>query len=278
MHIANDSTETESQCIFCEQEPVFNKTLQMGARCYRKFQRVNGKYISGKERNANMTDGARRQYMRSLINKKGQQFVDDILSVEKGPFRTMIAVAEKHHITRERVRQIYEKMTGRKWREVKAALTASAEREIGCKFDPRNKLALMPKNDTAIRRGTKAEVMFLAKCEELGFSVSCPSNRHTDLIVNGFNIEVKLATKLWRSSAHGKTLYLHAQIKENEFKTADFVAAYSKPIDSWFIVPIKEIPDSGCLYICEKPSGYHTAKNRFWQYKEAWHLLTPTPN
>lgn len=210
-------------------------------------------------------------FKQRLIAKRGENIINDILACETKPLATQVDIARKYGLTRERIRQIYAKLTGKKWKVVKSERDKDARNDIGCRRDPRQRIEMMENKSCLLYKGTEAEVAFINECIKRGFKIDCPSNTSMDTIVNGKKIEIKLGCAIW-TTPNNKTAYIHANIRKSQ-TLCDFVAIYHGIRKSWFIIPIRFITQGGSLYIQTKPSTHWNAKNKYWEFEDAWHLL-----
>ena len=125
-------------------------------------------------------------------------------------------------------------------------------------------------------RGEWAEARFLAKAAEEGFRVSKPwgDSARYDFAVeeNGRFLRIQVKSTIFRSGggyacsiqragAGGGLRYTTEQV--------DFFAAYVIPEDVWYILPT-EIAGAVTGQLQLSPRN---AKQRYANYKEAWHLL-----
>ena len=120
-------------------------------------------------------------------------------------------------------------------------------------------------------RGEWAELRFMTRATELGLRVIKPwgDNSAYDLAIDYLGhflrIQVKCTQqKRWTSyrcciAANGVP-YRPDQI--------DFIAAFVIPADTWYILPIRAIPNQPEILLSP-----HRKNSKHHQYKEAWHLL-----
>jgi PD-(D/E)XK endonuclease len=120
-------------------------------------------------------------------------------------------------------------------------------------------------------RGECTELRFMTRASELGFRLTKPwgDNSSYDLALDYQGrfrrIQVKSTQqKRWNSyrcciSANGVPYTPH-QI--------DFIAAYVIPTDTWYIIPIEDIPNQPEILLSP-----HRKNSKHAKYKEAWHLL-----
>lgn len=145
-------------------------------------------------------------------------------------------------------------------------------KDTGCRRDPRQKIYMVKDPQSIVGYATKCEYDFVQQCRTKGFDISCPKDKHCDTVINGFNVDVKAPRSKYYSTNRSAPMY-HSSITEYEFMNVDFIALLHDARKSWFIIPIKELPNSGAIYLNIERSTYPNAKNRYWEYENAWHLL-----
>src|SRR5580698_10170450 len=122
------------------------------------------------------------------------------------------------------------------------------------------------------RRGEWAELRFMAEAAQRGLSVSKPwgdSERYdVGIEHNGQYQRVQVKSVTWHQRLSYRCgIGCGRAYKSNEI---DFFAIFIVPEEVWFIVPVRVVVASGFRTICLTPSS---KKNRYENYREAWHLL-----
>jgi hypothetical protein len=127
-----------------------------------------------------------------------------------------------------------------------------------------------PKN-----RGEWAEMRFMARAAEQGFRVSKPwgDSARYDFAVeeNGRFLRIQVKSTIYRSGSGYSCSIHHAGTSGSRYtaEQVDFFAAYVIPEDVWYILPAETaVAVNGHVYLSPK-----NAKQRYANYKEAWHLL-----
>lgn len=225
-----------------------------------------------------MTEGTRewcrKKMTRRLRHKYGESFLVDIEKIKDGlRFVTLDSVGKKYNLTRERVRQIFFVIYGCGVRSIKKRIDLKT-----CKHDPRIKVAEF--KEGIIKQGAVAELKFFKKCCELGFDVKPECGRTIDQNVNGYKVEIKASYSSRRTSEGQITKHHHYSLSSKQIELADFFACYHFISDSFFIIPKNKTPffNKKCkkeksIYITVEKSKYYCAKNRYWEFQNAWHLL-----
>jgi hypothetical protein len=132
------------------------------------------------------------------------------------------------------------------------------------------------------RTGERSEAAFLHKASSLGFGVARPwgdSERYDFILDNGrqlLRIQTK-ATNSLRAQAYetratyttgkGRAVYTRRDI--------DFLVAHVIPLDLWYILPVEICTPQPMLRFYPHRQA---KKMRLEQYREAWHLLQPSPD
>lgn len=263
-------------CIYCENREIDVISRKMCMPCYvyiRKFDCLPEKPpLPKKYRNI--------KFAWRLKDKYGEDIVDDILILKDDFTLTLQRVGDKYGVTREYIRQIYKKLTGEKYTKALSGRRKEWEKiknnmEIGCTNNPLHKIA-EHKKSSKTRQGAIIEQKFINECNSRNLSVEIPCKSTIDLKVNGYNIEVKSNGKarVFSGAKIGRYLFC---IRPNQYVKADFFACYHTKLKTFFIIPKKSINQtkngSANISFLEKKSRYKCAKNRYWEYKDAWHLL-----
>jgi hypothetical protein len=214
-----------------------------------------------------------------------QEMINDFKSLTPDSATNLTRLSEKYGFTRERARQLYEKINGFKFTAIKNVRVAkAAERRSQLsilKRDPRHKVASY-KEGSGIYRGSLAEKKVLDICNALGYEVRPFMDGLTiDLIVNGHNVEIKSSYKASFMSEGSRTPYYRFRLGEGQ-RIADFVVCYAAPANNFFVIPNSEWPRGESLYIPTKnrrewdlKNHHFDITNKYYAYLEAWHLLAP---
>jgi PD-(D/E)XK endonuclease len=148
--------------------------------------------------------------------------------------------------------------------------------------DLHNKL-LNPVHLDLAHRGQLAEMAFMRKAASLGFGVAKPWGES-----DRYDIIVRVAKVFWRiqvkSCSRTNTSRKSYRIKTSGggFKACkktpytaeeiDFLVGYIFPKDAWYVFPVSVIAGRGSISIAPG-----SQKCRWLRYREAWHLLRPSP-
>jgi len=221
-----------------------------------------------------------------LVKQYGISFLADLEQLSTNPFTTLGMVGKKHSITREAVRQTFNKLfhpySYGKYNELKRDKLKKEIESMSCKYDPRHKT---PDQKTLVGRGTIAEIAVINKCVELGYKVKFGTKgRIVDMEINGFLVDVKMCSTPTRMS--GLTYYYSWSVKPGQVMLCRFFICHAKDIDTFFIIPntLTNNNKTKSIYHRETtPQGiYANRKSRVGvdqsKYKEAWHLLAIHPD
>jgi hypothetical protein len=130
------------------------------------------------------------------------------------------------------------------------------------------------------RQGDVAELAFILKATNLGFSVSKPYGNHGryDFVVDSgerlWRVQVKSTScRSWNgytvnvvrcSGPEPRVSYSAANV--------DWIAVYVAPRDPWYLVPVHLLIHRTSLMV--HPDGCHRRNHgRYEPFREAWHLL-----
>ena len=125
------------------------------------------------------------------------------------------------------------------------------------------------------RRGEWAEMKFMVRAAEAGFTVSKPYGDSAlyDFIVDAGGVLSRVQVK--SVSVAQRDAYRICSGSGHRSKTAytpsdlDFLAAYVIPHDAWYIIPVAAFTPVKTLRL--RP--HHPSRRRFELYREAWRLL-----
>lgn len=127
--------------------------------------------------------------------------------------------------------------------------------------------------------GTMGEVGFVYKALRNKLKVSKPIGIYPyDFIVDNekglYRIQVKTCTS-YNKQTYSYTLSTKRKQSKNESfnyseKDIDFIAAYVLPLDTWYIIPIKELTDIKGIALFP----HNRASTSKWEkYRERWDIL-----
>src|SRR5512146_680691 len=132
----------------------------------------------------------------------------------------------------------------------------------------------MQENQTYKLQGELVELRFLARAAELGLRVSKPygdSAPYDFLVESGgeiFKVQVK-STGFRDSNCKSYVCVAHQQGARYGKKAIDFIAAYIRCEDTWYIIPYRAISGR------EVSLNPRFRRNKYRRYREAWDLLIP---
>ena len=126
------------------------------------------------------------------------------------------------------------------------------------------------------RRGELAELRFLLRAAEAGFTVSKPygdSARFDFIVGDRFPARVQVrSTRIFNNSKAYVCRLTHGNPAQHYRRTDfDFFAIYVVPCDAWYIVPVRAFKPRQ-LYASLYPHN-HNSSGRMERFREAWHLL-----
>ncbi len=131
------------------------------------------------------------------------------------------------------------------------------------------------KNQTTYKlQGELVELRFLARAAELGLRVSKPygdSAPYDFLVESGgkvFKVQVK-STSYHKPDTRCYRCVTHHNTRRYSKNDVDFIAAYIRCEDAWYIIPMRAI-SAREIYL-----NPHFRRNRYRRYREAWDLLIP---
>jgi len=258
-------------CEECWYEPAFIKTRKLCRSCYLKLRLAKKLGLKPPKSNG----ATKRDLIKNITNRYGEEILTDMKDLDTKPYWNLTEFSKKYGFTREYARQIYKKITGNPYGISSKAKTAKIKREakrISCANDPRYKIAEYKDGSKQIA-GAKIELRFMQECEKNGINVGIPCKGTNDFKVNGFNIEVKSNSRKRLMNQKTLTKQCSYSIRKNQLEEADFFACYHPLESKFFIIPKSAVLPRKSVSISGTKSNHPLAKNRYWEYKDAWHLL-----
>ena len=242
-----------------------------------------GAATQGEQMEISNTKQANRQMV-----KRGPEFMADIKKLaDKEAGLTLQAVAEKHGLTRERIRQLFfilygtpytEAVNGKREHKKHIKLAAKIEKHsIEHRFRNYRK-------EGNHSKAVASEYKFYLECKSRGFKIySHPGKSVCDFIVNNYFVDVKACHQAWGGKSSGRRYY-HVSSQAKQWKRTDIYAVYIAPEDYFLIIPKSAIGHRGngssmkSIYIPVRGSDYCSAKNNYFEFRDAWHLLNTPPS
>lgn len=279
--IAKDFT---GLCQNCFNEPIFIRKRSLCKPCYDRLRRlgeidttpstklfvISNRNIDPLSINQFPLPPFKESQASRLKRRYGKSILKDLRKLWKNPAYTLERIGQQHGFSREYARQIFKNLYGVPYTDPLKRKMEDYHHEITCVNHPRRKLADY-KGYGPLREGIASKVHFLEECEKRGLSVEIPCRSGIDFILQGKKIIVKYSRKPFKAGKRALTLYHYYYAKGKE--KADYIACYHGTTGLWFIIPASAT-ESKHFYIACKPSNYRTSKNRFWEFKDAWHLFS----
>lgn len=231
------------------------------------------------------------RYRERLEAKRGSDFIA-CMDRLANPYEniTMTQVAQNHHLTRERIRQIFLKLHGYPFTASKNS--RSEKKKSRAQHNMTVRKLEKRKLDNRIKRykpcgkhhtGLVAEITFRDECKKRGLVVyEHPGRCACDFIVNSQHVEVKSCLEARMPSPNSKTPVYIVSLRRTQYESMHFVAVYAFPEACFFIIPKSALgTPKGNKYVgvCI-PAGtstYHYFKGKYLEFKDAWHLLNTPP-
>jgi PD-(D/E)XK endonuclease len=136
------------------------------------------------------------------------------------------------------------------------------------------------------QRGEWAELYFMMQAAGLAMRVSRPfgDSGKYDVGVEGHGVKglgrvskVQVKSTNYRLAGGSFSVNVStSQGKRYEPGTVDFFAILLIPIDSWYIIPFEAMEAQGTNLYFPPTCTTRYGRNKYWQYREAWHLLKET--
>lgn len=210
-----------------------------------------------------------------LLGRYGAEFIHDLLVLKNTPGWSMTDVGKKYGVTREYIRQVFYQYFGYYYTECIKQKRDMVKNDIApCVHDPKYKVAEYKKG-SLIKRGAVIELKFREICEAMGFDIKNSCSPTTDIIVNGYKVEIKSTTRPYKYYPGSKSSSYKWSIRADQIKENDYFALYRPDIDKFIIVPneLKQNGKNKSIYMSVDKTDHHASKNRYWDNIDRFDLL-----
>ena len=218
----------------------------------------------------------RRDKINYMVDKYGSEILTDLEKLRTLPYSTLQGVGEKYGVSREYVRLMFKTVYSKPYtcalREKRKV--AKKENKISCTHDPRHKVCEYIPNGP-VYKGAICEAEFLEQCESRGFCVRPILRQVVDLRVNGYLVDVKYCSVPIPTNPGGPPYYRYV-VSKNQVQLCDFFACYHPGEEAFFIIPNTTLPPKSGIISIYIPKESTNSENKYWKYKNAWHLLEST--
>jgi hypothetical protein len=182
-------------------------------------------------------------------------------------------ISRKYSFSLERARQLFLIIKKYPYTKVKKEfiLRKKINKSLICHYRKNPSYKINNYLDGQTKIGALAEYKVYNICLDLGFNVEIPMITDYDLIINGYNVDVKSCSKPLKMSDYFQKYYsfhIGHNLKQNNF---DFIICYLKDVDLYYIFPKASLKKKGAVIYINRNKTHH----KHWQdkYVEAWHLL-----
>ena len=218
-----------------------------------------------------------------LTNRHGSAFLDDYMALSSKQYWDLTAIAKKYGFSRERARQIYNRLFRTPYMSIKKRKTKDKNDQTNAMnraCDPRQKVAGY--TGGPVLKGAEVELLAFQKMVELGVNVEFQKNVSYDMIANGYKVDIKSCYVSAKTNSRTTKRYFHFCITKKQFDLCDFFICFTVLKGIFYIIPKTEL-NSRSIYIPTNYNYQHTyfplrkyyqnRPKRYEKYKEAWHLL-----
>lgn len=220
-----------------------------------------------------------------LTEKYGKEIFTDFENLLNQNDVSMYDISKKYGLTRERVRQLFEKIFKfhftviKNQRKEQRKLKVELDRQL--RKNPCVKVDRFNSGDSNLYKGVLAEKKVYDICNALGYEIKpYKPSQAIDLVINDYMVDVKSCYSTIFTSKGQTTRQFHFTISNAQREIANFIICHAVSINKFFVIPISAFPSGNHLYIPEKPENSWVcngvnrhSKSRWYQYLEAWHLL-----
>lgn len=217
------------------------------------------------------------KFTEKLIRKYGKNIIKDLKKLQAAPYSTLQATGNKYGLTRERVRQIFNKLYRKSFGKYTTAKTTKYKK-IKDDCDMLNSISCTVEQKIADfnigilkGKGIASEVAFAKKCKELGFDIKYSDcGRGIDFEVNGKTVELKSRHSSTRARQSRSVSYYNFNFLKHQ-RTADFFVVHVVPQSAFYIIPSSSV--KATVSIPSKITNYYNSGTGYLEFKEAWHFL-----
>lgn len=269
-------------CQYCEQNRIAMKRRPLCKECYQFLHKESKLDLFP------LID-APELFKQSLTNKYGKDIINEFDELINSENKGLVTIANKYGFSRERARQLFEKLYGFHYTIIKhkrmEIRKERIEKEGQLKKDPTSKVLRYNVNGN-VYKAAVAEKKVFDICAKIGYEIKpFLKSRAIDLVINGWNVDVKSAYKGVLANNGAKTPIFHFNMSKIQLKTAHFIICYAEPINKFFIIPKDQFPKGRAIFIPARETSewllqghLRNSKNRYYTYLEAWHLLDRKEN
>jgi len=172
-------------CHKCNTKPYRYKKHKLCDKCYHIEYRTGNlyKYVKSFEQGLY-------EWKIKIENKFGKQIHEHLAALKNNPFYTLDYIGKLHGVTRERIRQIYQKYYNEPYTKDLRFKKTNRKADLSCSKDPRNKVIAYKNKQSSVYKGALAEKEFLDECIGRGFDVDPMCDAAVDLKINGWTVDV----------------------------------------------------------------------------------------
>jgi hypothetical protein len=127
------------------------------------------------------------------------------------------------------------------------------------------------------QRGEWAELLFMARAAEQGFSIVRPwgDSSPYDVAIehHGYLLRVQIKSTRCHHTAGAYKCHIDSNGVPYRDGMLDFIAAYVIPVQVWYIIPFDATHGQAEVLLAP-----HRQKSKYGRFKEAWHLLRHDPD
>ena len=216
-----------------------------------------------------------------FIERYGEEFLLDLEKARTRPLHTLSDVANKYGFTREWIRQLFTRIYGKPfmhYKRIKSKELRSEIENLGCKYDPIQRLNYIKENKNNINLNLQAQNLFISRCNKLGYTVETILDRKASLKINENSVIIRAGSNSRRLSPHSYCKYYYFNIESESLNNIDFIILYLADKELFYIVPSEIVKNlSKKLYLRDGKSRRPELKSGFSEiaeeYKERWELL-----
>jgi hypothetical protein len=252
-------------CEHCKEKEIYATRRPLCKECYQELH---------KQKNLDLYPLTPSPLKRHRVKMKyGDDFVNEIINL-KNNNESLSGIGRKYHLSRERIRQIYEEVNGFKFTAVLNVRSANKKESRAATAqlhkNPTHKVNTYKKN-SPIYKGAIAEKKVLDICSTLGYKVEAfTKDCSIDMIINGYRVDVKASYTPFKNPALHVIYYRFALSNEQQ-KNADFIVCWISKNNHFFVLPKSVFPAGKSLYI--PAERINRSAINYYRYLEAWHLL-----
>jgi len=199
------------------------------------------------------------------LRRHGIKLLEAFDKVKTNPYYTISDVAREFGNSKQWAHDAFFRVVGIKYK-VFLKKKAQARKEdlamLNCTHDPRHLIAEATSGNAL--SNAKVKQRFIDECKKRNFDVQFQCGAGRSLLVNGHKVAVRSCS--FYTYGYGKY-----GVETLTNRKVEIIVCYMEPHDAFYLIPMPK--NKSGIYIRVEQSKYANARNKYFEYYEAWNLL-----